>query len=70
MPNYQQPDFRNPTSAATVQVENVTQPGNPFANTLGISFPLPRYIVEPGVDTKLDPSGNIRAGKSGKGSPG
>jgi hypothetical protein len=65
MSNYQQPDFRVPTTdpRVTVIVEGINNP-------LALSFPLPRYIVDLGVEVKLDPSGNIRNGKSGSGKPG
>lgn len=67
MSNYQQPDFRVPINdpRVGVQVENATQPGNTFANALGVTWPIALFI-EPGIDTKLDPHGSIRAGRSGK----
>lgn len=66
MNNYQQPDYRVPVSLATVQPH---QQGAANGNPLRILAPI-LYYVEPGVTAKDDPSGNIRAGKSGKGSPG
>jgi hypothetical protein len=63
--NYAQPDFRNPvTPGVSVQVEGR---GNP----LNINGPTPSATyIQPNLSAKDDPSGNVRNGKSGKGSAG
>jgi len=63
--NYQQPDYRNPsTPGVSIQVENAAQPGAVLGNPLQLSF-TQTYYVQPNIDDKLDPHHGMRNGKSG-----
>jgi hypothetical protein len=67
MPNYIQPDYRIPTANPAVTVQPHVS-GSPSGNPLNLVSPLPRHVEK--LSDKDDPSGNVRAGKSGKGSAG
>lgn len=60
MPNYAQPDFRNPsTPGVTVQVENV---GNPLVITAAV----PKYTQPGGTDKPAAPVANQLSDALGK----
>jgi hypothetical protein len=67
MPNYIQPDYRIPTANPAVTVQPHVS-GSPSGNPLNLTWPIARY-VDP-LTQQDDPSGNVRSGRSGKGSPG
>jgi len=55
MANYVQPDYRIPTSSATVQPHPL---GHPSGNPLKLTWPLPAFIEK--LSDKDDPQRTIR----------